>query len=382
MATRTRRPLEEAFFDDLKQWSEIKLRILRKYLDTYHKYRGRSNPVMWYVDGFAGTGYYGEDESSGEGSPVLLARLAQEIAAQGKSYRLKCFNVELHPGNYAKLCRSLEPFDPELVQIRQGAFTDHLPEILRAAYGCPAVFFLDAFGPKPIIVDAVRPVVRRPDTELLINLNTPRLRQLAGFEDSTAKDRDAKLRLVNRVFGDDPADPNPTWLEAWHRIDDTVKWEAWAANAYVLRLQCENLGLHGLTYAVRETFRSNPKYYLVFLTRADEAVLAMNEFMCTEDENLFVRTETFTPAGQATLFPEFREDQQSRKLAAILDEMYAYGRAHQRICRDDLIKALIFQHFGEFKQKNYRDAFGELLRSGRVRRCGTLGIGRDPLSFV
>jgi three-Cys-motif partner protein len=382
VATRIRRPREATFFDELKQWSEIKLRILEKYLDTYRKYRGRFHPTIWYVDGFAGTGYYGEDESSGEGSPVRLAKLAQGIAAAGKPYRLKCFNVELDRDNHEKLCRSLAPFPVELVQIRHGAFADHLPEILRITHGCPAVFFLDAFGPKPVTVDAVRPVVQRRDTELLINLNTPRLRQLAGNEDGTARDRDAKLRLVNRVFGDDPADPRPAWLEAWHRIGDAVKWEEWAANEYVVRLQRENPRLHGLSFPVRETFRSNPKYYLVFLTRADEAVLAMNEFMCTEDEDLFARTEAITRHGQATLFPEFREDEQGRKLTAILKEMHAHGRAHQGVCRDELIKALVFAHFGEFKQKNYRDAFARLLKSGRARRHRIRGIGQDPVTYT
>ena len=55
MTAGPKRPQAESFFDELKQWSEIKLRILTKYLDTYLRFRLGSHRRIYYVDGFAGT---------------------------------------------------------------------------------------------------------------------------------------------------------------------------------------------------------------------------------------------------------------------------------------------------------------------------------------
>ena len=90
-------------------------------------------------------------------------------------------------------------------------------------------------------------------------------------------------------MGEDPGELRPEWLEAWHRIGDAVRWGKWAAHHYVSRLQAVNPRLrYGFAYAVKETFRSSPKYYLI-LTRSEDAVLAMNDFICTEDEDLFTK---------------------------------------------------------------------------------------------
>jgi hypothetical protein len=50
--TVAQRPLEEAFFDELRAWSKIKLRILTKYFDAYRRIRGASNRVLFYVPKF------------------------------------------------------------------------------------------------------------------------------------------------------------------------------------------------------------------------------------------------------------------------------------------------------------------------------------------
>ena len=214
-----RAPQQAAFFQDLKAWSEIKLRILEKYLRAYLNKRGSANPTLYYVDGFAGTGHYGDEDSElKEGSPVLLAKLAQEIADSGKAYRLVCINVELDPENFKKLQRALSSFDPELVQARAGAFDTLLPDILRETGTSPAVFFLDPFGPSPIKLPDLQPLLIRSDTEFLVNLNTPYLRRLAGFEDSSSKQKNAKLRLVSQILGEDPDDPEPEWMQEWRAV--------------------------------------------------------------------------------------------------------------------------------------------------------------------
>jgi hypothetical protein len=206
---------------------------------------------------------------------------------------------------------------------------------------------------------------------------------LAGFEDSTTRDRDAKLRLVSEVLGENPDDDNPQWLQQWRMLRDSAQWEQWAAIAYGRRLSAENPQLqYILTYPVRESFRSAPKYHLVFLTRSDKGIPVMNDLLCIEDDDLYERTESPSRFGQQSLFGDPREEKRERRLEQLLDEMHAWCKEHQGCNRDALIKHFVFTNFGTLRQKHYRDAFGRLQESGRVRTNGTGGIARAPLLFV
>src|SRR5215211_2993459 len=115
------------FFDELRFWSRTKLRILEKYIDAYLRKRARFNPTIYYVDGFAGQGYYGQEGQPGEeGSPLRMARFAQRIRDDGKPYRLICLNTELSNKRCQELQRVLAGFDPELVHVFCGSFAEHL----------------------------------------------------------------------------------------------------------------------------------------------------------------------------------------------------------------------------------------------------------------
>jgi len=162
MVGNKRTPQQAAFFQDLKVWSEIKLRILEKYVDAYHRIRGSRNAKLFYVDGFAGAGHYGDDPTERrEGSPVLLAKVAQRIADSDKQYRLICINVERDPEFFADLQSALLSFDPALVRALPGSFEELLPAILKEIGVWPAVFFLDPFGPSPIKLPNLRPLLAR-----------------------------------------------------------------------------------------------------------------------------------------------------------------------------------------------------------------------------
>ncbi len=370
------------FFDELKDWSEIKLRLLTKYFDAYQRIRGGSHPRIYYVDGFAGAGEYGDGATRREGSPVRLARLAQQIAAAGKPYQLICINTEIDPGNCAKLERALAGFPTGLAQVRCGAFADHLPAILATISGAPAVFFLDPFGVKPITLAQTEPLLRRPDTELLLNVNTRRLRLMAGFEDSESKDRAAKLRLVSAVLGEDPAAAPPEWLREWQRLDDPLRWETWAAGAYARRLLERSPYLqYALSYPVRETYRANPKYHLIFATRSAKPIPIMNDFICTEEDDLFSKTELVTRGGQTSFLGAVRESEHAERLAATVEEVHAYGLAHQGCTRPQLIQHFVRRNFGQFKQKHYRQMVDKLVRDGRASFANGRPNDHDPITF-
>lgn len=191
------------------------------------------------------------------------------------------------------------------------------------------------------------------------------------------------MRLVSEVLDEDPSNPDPVWLKEWRRLDDPVAWEAWAAQAYMELLTRHSPHLKfSHSYAVRESYHASPKYYLVFATRAWEAVPIMNDLVCTEEDDLFARTETMTKDGQFTMFPAMREMEHNERLDDLLREIHSYGLSHQGCCRQELIRHFITEKFGQFKQKHYRQAVDRLVSEGKARFASQQRRDLDPITFV
>ncbi len=384
MAT-AQRSNSDRFFDYLRDWSEIKLRILDKYLDAYLNKRGRFNPTIYYVDGFAGPGCYGQAGQDGqEGSPLRIARKAQGRRESAKPGRLVCVYTERDPGHCQNMRGALAQagVDPDLVHVFCGAFQHHLATILGMLQPGPAVCFLDPFGEGGVSPAELRPLLQRPNTEFLLNLNTPILRRMAGFEDSAAKDRTAKLANVSRSLGEDPTNPNPTWLEMWRRFNDSREREEWAAQTYMEQLVKNSPDLRfAMAYEVRTKYRGRPKYYLVFASRAPDAFPIMNDFLCSEEDDLFARTEAVRPNGQTSFLVPLREQERDAGLVMLADEIHAYGVQHQGINRKALVEHFTYQRLGEFRKRHWHQALQLLVDEGRARRRGGQG-DTAPIEFL
>jgi three-Cys-motif partner protein len=369
------------FFDELKDWSRIKHRILDKYLDIYLKKRGGANPVMYFIDGFAGPGWYGRGEHREPGSPILAARYAQSALDTGKPYRLHCIFVESDVERARKLVEAMSDFDPAVVTVMQGPFSRLATAILQKIRDCPSLFFLDPWGVKGVELSDLGPLLERPDTEFLIRLDGEYLRRLAGFAGSDAPESRAKLRRVSLVLGEDPRDMGGGWLAEWYRIGDPAGWEEWAVREYAHRLLNRSPHLlYALPYGVRETFRSRPKYYLLFATRYRGAVPLMNDVVCMEDENLFANTEAIQ-RGQLTMLSEFRDDERTQRLRDLMDEIYDYGVTHQGTSRDSIIEYFAVENFGVFMKKHYREAINALVKQGRARFAQGRANDTEPIYF-
>jgi len=333
------------FFDELRFWSRIKLRILDKYLNAYLRKRGSSNPRIVYVDGFAGQGTYGPELEAG--SPVILARRAQQIANEGRPYRLICLNTEIDEVRCVNLQAALAEFSPELVHTFCGAFQERLPEFLRLMGDAPAVCFLDPFGVVGISVKDIRPLLERPDTEILLNLSTPTMHRLAGFADSPAPEAKGKVAQLSRILGEDRNEPNPEWLQMRRRLTSD-QWEQWAVNRYIGLMGAASPHLkYGVSYAVRERHGGGVKYYLIFATRAMDAFPIMTDLICTEEDDLALQAEIASrPPGQTSMFAPKHISKREERYNQVIEEIRAYGLEHQGITRTDLIEEFSFRYLG------------------------------------
>jgi three-Cys-motif partner protein len=227
----------DEWFDEPRTWSRIKLRVLEKYIGAYLNKRGGFHREFYYVDGFAGPGYYGRrGEPREEGSPVRLARFAQRIVAAHKPYKLICINTERNRNRCHRLQTALSDYPADLVHVLCGTFQANLNRILGMMGTAPAVCFLDPFGVVGISPQDLLPLLGRSDTELLLNLNTRVLHRLAGSATSDAREAQGKINRLSRILGESIGDPLPEWLHLRSKLDSQA-WEEWAVRRYIGELQ-------------------------------------------------------------------------------------------------------------------------------------------------
>src|SRR6266536_5453270 len=194
-------PMQEDFFDELKEWSERKLQLLHNYVSAASKIMGSIKQV-YYVDGFAGEGIY--DDGS-KGSPVRAAELALSYQQDAKSYALKCINVEEDTKRFTNLQSTTAKFG-NLVLNLQGTFVDNIDRILQEVGNQAVICFLDPFGIKGIDWVAVEKMINRGragPTDMWIRFDTQIRSRLHGFFDSKSSGADKKFGILPRVFGID-----------------------------------------------------------------------------------------------------------------------------------------------------------------------------------
>src|SRR5688572_1205662 len=123
-------PWSDDFFDERRLTSKLKHYVLRRYVKEFAYHLGSTNPTVYYVDGFAGSGVY--RESGEEGSPLLIARLARDLRTGLTPVTLRCINVEGDKGRFEDLEAATREYMPDVVERNISAtFTEAIPEILQ-----------------------------------------------------------------------------------------------------------------------------------------------------------------------------------------------------------------------------------------------------------
>src|SRR5207247_959919 len=100
----------EEFFTRRRFTSKLKHLVLQRYVKEFAYHLGSARSVVYYVDGFAGAGVYEDASIREEGSPLLVARLAQQIKESVRPFDLRCLNVESNRRRFQSLQLATEPF--------------------------------------------------------------------------------------------------------------------------------------------------------------------------------------------------------------------------------------------------------------------------------
>jgi len=282
--------MAEEHFDELKDWSARKHALLHAYLDGFVRITGSRDPYVYYVDGFAGPGLYVDGN---KGSPILAAEYAQSLA--GKTYALRCINVEEDPDNFASLTANTVNYAPVVTNL-PGAFGDQVDQILGMVKQQPAIFFLDPFGLKGIEWRYLSRVGQRSSiTEILMRVNPSDLQRLAGFWNSADPGAAAKCQLLTDYFGFSSRDE---WLKVW--LSDGVEG---LINLYMTRLR--QLFKFAYRCAIR-SINGSLKYYLLFATHHAKGAVLMNDTVYLRESDYQRDVQEFKE-NQATLGGQARQ---------------------------------------------------------------------------
>lgn len=347
------------FFERLKDYSEIKHRILGKFIRPWRsklgfKIRGRLNAKLWYVDAFAGTGKYGD---GADGSPILGAREALAAHQERRGYDLSCINVENNKSRCNQLESNTAAFRAAGVAIHNicDDFSAAVPRILDVVgIGDPILLFVDPFGIKPLVFGALETLLSREgEVDLILTFNTAALHRLVVDHP----------HLVTQAIGDD----------GWRR-----EWNIRGADAVLVNFEQQLIRVGRFlpiaSYPVRDVTGGPAHYHLLVGSRHEDAYILSNDSVCEEDERL----GNYKTILQPSLLKSWDEEQEQREL---LDSILHAGRGIRKPTRKSIRAHLVISHWGAWHTKDINKAVNALVSSGLVRRDRIGDIDTDPLTF-
>jgi three-Cys-motif partner protein len=192
---------------DIQSQTKIKLSVLRNYLAAWATVLKHRERLLYYVDGFAGPGWYNDPKTGNKvaGSPAQVAQLyLDHRKRRGWQYELRLINVESDKTHFKELVKESLRFQNDvIIENIQGEFLDHLYQILTKIGEYHTFFFIDPFGISGIKFTEMETVFKRPNTEVLLNFNYDGLQrclgELANLNHPDSKRRKKAINTIDRV---------------------------------------------------------------------------------------------------------------------------------------------------------------------------------------
>jgi three-Cys-motif partner protein len=288
----------------LKQVSRIKHIILQKYLPSWEVILGSKNRRLCYFDCYAGPGVYEFEGQKVDGSPIIAMRAAQEYLAKVKNHQMTVILVEKDEKQRASLDAEVKRVQPYGQGLQVHVIAEDVKEFVPKLLGqvpnlAPSFFLVDPYG-HPLTVPILNDILKRPQTEALVNFMFYRINMDAG---------NAKVQHhLDEMFANDE----------W-RTQAFLKESGWKREQGFLEYFMSKINArYKLPFRIRfdvedEMARSRTKYYLIHASNHPKAALLMKEVMWPlgDEEGLF----DFSGEKHGMLFSSSpREDELRRAL--------------------------------------------------------------------
>jgi len=165
------------------------------------------------------------------------------------------------------------------------------------------------------------------------------------------------------------------WQE-WFRVEDPQRDEK------LLRKYVENLSTYGFNvvdYAVRESIRSKPKYYLIYCTHHLHGVELMNDFLREEEDELI--KEIGRDAEVPLLSEDFHlEPEIAERRRALRSLLISFWTDKRVSTRGRIKDHYMSSRFGDFHTKDYNSVVNDLITECKlITEHGKKRINDDTL---
>jgi three-Cys-motif partner protein len=322
-----------------REQTEIKHFILRRYMEKLAYKVGTWCATLNYVEGFAGP-WRSRDESLADTSPHIalkeLDKARDGLHKIGKTPRIRCLFVEEDPPAAEALRASIR--NPSNSTVMVGRFLDVIPRVVAwiQAPDCRdprfTFLFVDPTGWTGYDPDAIAPVLRAGNAEVLINFMT---KDIIRFIDSGDE---PTHRSFVRLFGSEEA-----W-EEWQGLTGREREDA-IVHAFCRRLGEVGNFEHVVAAAILNPLRDRTHFHLVYGTRHDEGLRTFREV-----ERKALNTQTVTRE---------RARQHRRIELSGQGELFAAGEIESPTYEQELL-----EHYQETARAAMRD---RLRSAGRMR---------------
>lgn len=351
------------FFEQLRDHTEIKLRLLSKFLVPWsaklgYKVRLRGGQSIWYVDGFAGPGKYGDNSP---GSPLIGAGRALAVLRRNAGYVLGCVNVEQGPSRFRSLEHVTEDYREWGVPVYNlhGDFSALVRDIIKiVGQDDPLLVFIDPFGIKPLVYRSLKDLIaRRGEVDLILIFQSPAVHRLVREHSD----------YVSRAVGGDE------WVGEWDHFGLEAVYKTLERN-----LLADGRFRGVSAYGIRARKESAPKYHMVLASRTPDAFELLNDMICQEEKELDQRS--YAQLAQLSFLPQVNGLTSQQELVNVI---LSYGRTHPRTSRTDILEHIVLTHWASWHTGDMKRALGGLIDAGRIARHkqGRGNIDTDPLEF-
>lgn len=365
---------EQDYFDELKEWSERKLNLIKEYLASATKILGSINKV-YYVDGFAGRGTYGKSgEPQTPGSPVQAAELAYQYEQDAKSYVFECINVEEKLEYFEGLEVATQPYR-HLVTNIYGVFSQHVDHILNKVGSNPVVCFLDPFGVEGLDWVALQKMIRRPGkTDFWIRFDTDAVRRREGwYKNLPDQYAISQYQVLLRTYGFTDADQLHNKLNVGLTPEER---KLTALHLYMDRLRDEikKVSRKGYVESYRiGSLQEGTKYHLIFASSNKKGFTLASNIVYKIEEDYQMDIERYNESIQPSMFGVFGmrpspEEIKEVKVKSLKEDIWTICKG-QTLTRGD-IHAKVLENgpwFGIVKGPHFTEALKALIQDGRIK---------------
>lgn len=257
---------------ELTPHTEVKHKILKKYLDCWFPILGSCNRRILYIDGFSGPGEY---KGGQEGSPLVAIKAVINHSAKLKCEIIMHF-IEADKNRYQYLESKIKDFTlPKNLKIAcinntfAGTLTDVLNDIEQQGKKlAPSFVLIDPFGFTGIPLDIIRRIMKNNSCEVMITFM---------YEEMNRFVSDQKLwKSLGGTFDTDK----------WKRVNSIKEAKAREEFLYNLyKSQLEKVGIkHVLSFKMKNK-NNKTDYFLFYGTNKLIGVKKMKEAMWSVDKS-------------------------------------------------------------------------------------------------